>query len=105
MVTFIRKPIVVFFIAAILLSSIFFLIPINIFDGEYTFNVNGIITKIPTKMSLSYFIGIGASPEETKDVVEFKLLPMGYFLAFLMLFAFPALIAYRVHIANQASKD
>lgn len=103
MVTFFRNPFVVFLIATVIISSIFFLIPINIFDGEYTFNVNGIITKIPAKMSLSYFIGIGASAEETKDVVDFKLLPMGYFLAFLMLVAFPALIAYRVHIANQSS--
>ena len=52
-------------------------------------------------MSLSYFIGIGASPEDLKDVVGFRLLPMGYFLVFLMLFALPILIAYRVHVSNQ----
>jgi hypothetical protein len=100
----IRKPIVVFFLAMICLSAIFFFIPVNVFDGEYTFRVNGVTFTEKTKMSLSYFIGIGASPEELKDVVSFRLVPMGYFMAFLLIGAFPALIAYRVHIANQQEK-
>jgi hypothetical protein len=99
--SYLRKPVVVFFIAMIGLSAVFFLVPINLFDAEYTFNVNGISTVAEAKMSLSYFIGIGASPEDLKDVVGFRLLPMGYFLVFLMLFALPVLIAYRVHVGNQ----
>jgi hypothetical protein len=99
--SFLRKPVVVFFLTMIGLSAVFFLIPINIFDGEYTFKVNGIVFSEEAKMSLSYFIGIGTSPEDLKDVVGFRLLPMGYFLVFLMLVAFPILIAYRVHVANQ----
>ena len=99
--SYLRKPVVVFFIAMIGLSAVFFLIPINLFDAEYTFNVNGFEFSKDVKMSLSYFIGIGASPEDLKDVVGFRLLPMGYFLVFLMLFALPVLIAYRVHVGNQ----
>lgn len=102
--SFFRKPVVVFFLAAFVLSAIFFLIPINVFDGEYTFNVNGVTFTHKAKMSLSYFVGIGASAEETKDVVSFKLVPMGYFMVFLFLGALPGLIAYRVHIANQQEK-
>lgn len=98
--SFFSKPIVVYFLATIMLSAVFFLIPINIFDGVYTFKVNGITFAAEAKMSLSYFIGIGAVPSDLQDVVSFKLLPMGYLLVFLFLVALPILIAYRVHIAN-----
>jgi len=97
-----RKPIMVFFLAVILVSALFFLVPINLFDGMMVFD--GIAGPVKTKLSLSYFIGIGASPEETAGVRDFYLLPMGYLLAFLLIIAFPALIAYRVHIANQQEK-
>ena len=98
--SFLSKPIVVYFLATIILSAIFFLIPINIFDGVYTFKVNGITFAAEAKMSLSYFIGIGAGPGELKDVVSYELLPMGYLLVFLFLVALPILIAYRVNLAN-----
>lgn len=101
MQSFIRKPVVAFFIAFLLLSAIFFLVPINMFDAEYTFSENGIVWSEKTTMSLSYFIGIGITPEDMAGVVSFKLLPMGYLLAFLILIALPGLIAYRVHLANQ----
>ena len=98
--SFFSKPIVVYFLATIILSAVFFLIPINIFDGIYTYKVNGITFAAEVKMSLSYFIGIGANPADMKDVVSYELKPMGYFLVFLFLVALPILIAYRVHIAN-----
>ena len=97
----IRKPIVIFFIAFFILAAIFFLVPVNLFDAEYTFNENGAIRVVKTKMALSYFIGIGADEQQMKNVVSFRLLPMGYFLVFLFQVALPALIAYRIHLANQ----
>jgi hypothetical protein len=103
--SFISKPIVVFFIAMISVAAIFFLIPINLFDGEYTFKVNGVVFTETAKMSLSYFIGVGISPEDLKDVIDFRLNAAGYFLAFLFIFAFPALIAYRIYIANTQEKE
>ncbi len=100
MSSFFSKPIVVYFLATILLSAVFFLIPINIFDGIYTYKVNGITFAAEAKMSLSYFIGIGTNPADLQDVVSFELSAMGYLLVFLFLVALPILIAYRVHIAN-----
>ena len=105
MSSFFSKPIVVYFIATIILSAIFFLIPINIFDGVYTFKVNGITFAAEAKMSLSYFIGIGSAASDLQDVVSFKLVPMGYLLVFLFLVALPILIAYRVHIANNQREN
>lgn len=103
--SFLSKPIVVFFLAAIGLSAIFFLIPLNLFEGVYTFKVNGVEFTEEAKMSLSYFIGIGITPADLKDVVDFKLTSTGYLLVFLFLFCLPALIAYRVHIANTQEKN
>jgi Zn-dependent protease len=97
----IRKPIVAYLIALLFLSAIFFLIPINLFDGEIVFRYNGVEFTERAKLSLSYFIGIGASAEETKDVVSFHLIGQGYLMVFLILGALPGLIAYRVHVANQ----
>ncbi len=100
MSTVFRKPVVVFFLTVLILSTIFFLIPVEVFDGEYIYNVNGIKAVREAKLSLSYFIGIG-SPKETMYLVSYRLVPMGYFMVFLFLFALPLLIAYRVHLANQ----
>ena len=93
-----RKPTVSFFVAMISIAAILFLIPISLFDGEVLFSHTS--TWQPLKLSLSYFIGIGVSQEDLAGVEDFRLVGMGYILAVLLLFAFPLLIAYRVHIAN-----
>lgn len=100
----IRKPVAVFVLTMILVSTILFTLPINLFDGEVIYNVNGFEYSRPMKMSLSYFIGLGISDEDLLDVKSFHLVGMGYFMVVLMLFAFPALIAYRVWIGNQPKK-
>ena len=94
----------VFVLTLILVSTILFTLPINLFDGEVVYDVNGVEFTEPIKMSLSYFIGLGISNEDLVDVKSFHLVGMGYFMVFLMLIAFPALIAYRVWIGNQPKK-
>lgn len=98
-----KKYLLIFLICSLVVSAIFFLIPINLFDGEIVFeNANGVaLQPIKAKLSLSYFIGIGASTEDLKGVKDFYLLPMGYFFAFLMIFGLPALISYRIYLNNQ----
>lgn len=98
---FFRNPYAVFVIALLFVSTILFTIPVNLFDGEITFNVDGHVFTEKAKLSLSYFIGIGASGDEVKDVVSFRLVGMGYLLAGLLIVGLPALIGYRVWIANQ----
>lgn len=98
---FFRNPYAVFLIALLFVSTILFTIPINLFDGEITFNVGGHVFTEKAKLSLSYFIGIGASGDDLKDVESFRLVGMGYLLAGLLMIALPALIGYRVWIANQ----
>jgi len=101
MKAFLRKPSTVFFLSMLVVAAILFLVPINLFDGEITYHdAQGNYTN-EAKLSLSYFIGIGASEADLRDVVNFKLHFEGYLLAGLFLVAFPLLIAYRVKIANQ----
>ncbi len=100
-----KRYIIVFFVCMLAVSAIFFLFPINLFDGEIVFEVNGVEFTEKAKLSLSYFIGIGASEEQTQDVKDFYLLPAGYLVAFLMTVGLPAIIAYRVYLKNQQKKD
>ena len=100
---FFRNPFAVFVIAMVAITVIFFTIPINLFDGEITFaNEFGAPYTVKAKLSLSYFIGIGASAEDLKGVISFRLVGMGYLLVGLFTVGLPALIGYRVWIANQS---
>jgi Zn-dependent protease len=102
--TGIKKYALIFGITCCIMSALFFLIPINLFDGEITFAKGTIERTVEAKLSLSYFIGIGASKADLQDVKEFHLLPMGYFFAFLMLFALPGLVAYRFYLSDENKK-
>jgi len=81
-----------------LLAAIFFLFPINLFDGVIVLE-NGIQTiekEVP--LSLSYFIGMGYEPEDMVGIKEFYLTWKGIFMAFIFIFGFPALLAYRFYL-------
>jgi hypothetical protein len=88
----------------LLFTFVFFLIPINLFEGEIVFKIGENEVKETAKISLSYFIGIGAGPKETEGVLDFYLLPLGYFNAFLILIALPILISYRFFLSNEKKK-
>ncbi|MBI2258626.1 MAG: hypothetical protein HYU67_06975 [Flavobacteriia bacterium] len=81
-----------------IVALILFLFPINLFEGEIVFELNGNRFTENAKLSLSYFIGIGASASETKDVVDFNLLPLGFLNVFFLLFCLPLLISYRFYL-------
>lgn len=99
-----KKYILIAFVLALIFAAILFLIPINLFEGEIVFNRNGAAFPVKAKISLSYFIGIGASAEDTKDVLDFYLLPLGYMNVFLLLGALPSLISYRIYLLHQKKK-
>ena len=102
-----KKDILVFSLCFLAIAAIFFLIPINMFDGEIIFEkVNGVeLMPAKAKLSLSYFIGIGAGKEELKGIKDFHLLPMGYFFAFLMLVGIPGLITFRLNLNRQKKES
>lgn len=75
------------------------------FDGEIVLESYGMERVVETKLSLSYFIGIGINADDLKGVKEFHLTSMGYFLAFLMIIMLPFLIAIRVGLHEQSSSE
>jgi hypothetical protein len=96
-----NNPWNVFALGVILLTSIFFLFRIDLFPGE-------IITKnkiYSCDISLSYFIGMGGTKEQFSNIESFHLLPKGYALAIVILFGFPGLIAYRIHLGKQKKQN
>lgn len=105
MKSFLGKPFNVFLVLFVFLALIFFLIPINLFDGVIVLK-NGIQEElIDTPLALSYFIGIGYSNEDLVGVKDFYLVPKGYMMAFLFIFCVPALAAYRVHLWKQKDES
>jgi hypothetical protein len=94
------KPILIFFIGVVVMSMLFFLIRINIFDGEVVY-VSGIQKEvIKAPISLSYFLGIGYTDKEIEGIESFRLLPTGYLMTFVLIIGLPALIAYRIHLGK-----
>ena len=98
-----KNPIFVFAFGVILTSAIFFLFPINLFDGEIVYEEGLRTWKEKANISLSYFIGIGAEKEliDQLGVKDFYLLPRGYILACILILGFPGIWAYRTYIRNK----
>lgn len=95
-----KRPIIIFLILSMTLALIFFLIPINIFDGAIVIQdeFGEYIEQRP--ISLSYFIGIGYDNQELidKNIKDFYLTTKGIVMAFVFTLGLPALLAYRTHL-------
>ncbi|NRA13144.1 MAG: hypothetical protein HRT57_14440 [Crocinitomicaceae bacterium] len=93
-----KKPLIVFAVLSGVLASIFFLFPINLFDGVYVVD-NGLqhYTR-DINLSLSNFVGIGIEGMEELGIVDFYLKPQGYIIAAIMIFGIPGLFAYRMYL-------
>lgn len=95
------KPINTFLILFVALILLFFLFPINLFDGEIVVK-NGLQTiKQQRPLSLSYFIGLGYDESDMDIIKDFYLLPKGYMMAFLFILGIPSLVAYRVSLGKK----
>ncbi len=100
-----KKYVPVFLITFIVISLLLFIFPINLFDGEiiYQSGIQERVIKAP--LSLSYFIGLGYDESDMVGVKSFYLLPVGYLMAFLFLFAIPALVSYRVQLGKSKKQQ
>lgn len=95
-----KRPIVLFLILSLALALIFFLLPINIFDGAIVVQdeFGEYIDQRP--ISLSYLIGIGYDNQDlmNKNIKDFYLTTKGIVMAFIFILGFPGLLAYRVYL-------
>lgn len=96
-----KKPLAVFLISTIILASCFFLLPINLFDGVIEYEEAFRSYSVNTRLSLSYFIGIGYDPEDLLNVKRFYLTGQGVFMAFVFIIGIPALIAFRLYLRTK----
>jgi hypothetical protein len=93
-----KKPLFVFLISMILIGLPLFLFPINLFQGVIVYQEGLVETTVEAPLSLSYFIGLGYSPDDLMGIKSFLLKPGGYLLATLLILGIPGLIAYRVNL-------
>ena len=99
-----KRVFLIFLLAffAIAIPLCFF--PIEIFPGEvvlYTGNKSKPIHTEEAELSLSYFFGYGYDSKDLLGIKSFYLTPKGYFLAFVVLFGIPFLIAYRSFLKKE----
>ncbi len=97
-----RKPIVLFSVLAFVLACLFFLLPINVFDGGLIVE-DGFGEYLDERpISLSYFIGMGYDSQDLieNNVKDFYLTTKGVVMAFVFILGFPALLAYRMHLKS-----
>ncbi len=76
------------------------LFPIKLFNGIIVLDTSLGEQIFPTKLSLSYFFGIGYEKSDLEGVKDFYLTTQGKILVALILFALPALVAYRVYLSK-----
>lgn len=100
-----QKPLPLFLLVALIVCTILFTLPLNLFDGEIVFARNDVEVVRPIKLSLSYFIGLWIDQHDLLDVKTFYLTGTGYLLVGLMTVGFPALITYRIWLTQQNKKQ
>jgi Zn-dependent protease len=96
-----KKPILIFMATSLLLLAIFFLFPINLFDGEIVRVEKHREYIVQAPLSLSYFIVIGYDAEDMTDVKTFYLTVKGAVIAVIFTIGIPAVLAYRIHLRNK----
>ncbi|MBL4862681.1 MAG: hypothetical protein JKY09_06665 [Crocinitomicaceae bacterium] len=99
-----KKTLVIFFVTSFVLALIFFIFPINIFDGEVVRSSGLQEVTIPMRLSLSYFIGLGYDQGDMDMIKDFYLTTKGWLTAVIFIFGFPALFAYRMHLRDTKKK-
>lgn len=96
-----KKSIILYGALVVTISCVLFFLPINLFDGEVHYKYGVYDYTVKENLSLSYFLGIGANPSQTNGVVDFYLLPIGYLLAFMVIFVLPAILTYRIKLKKK----
>lgn len=100
-----KKALIVFGISVVVVGVILCVVPIELFNGEVTWLLNGEEQTFEQNLSLSYFFGIGIEGEQLNYVKSFRLTGQGWMLAFIMIVGIPGLIAYRMYLKGTVSKE
>ena len=96
-----KRSLAIFIVCAFILSVIFFVFPINIFDGQIDYLEPQREYTINTQLSLSYFIGLGYDEADMEFVEAFRLTMKGWLTAIIFIFGLPGLLAYRISMKKK----
>ncbi|HIP32866.1 MAG TPA: hypothetical protein EYG86_08900 [Crocinitomicaceae bacterium] len=93
-----KNPWVVFIGLSTILAIVFFVFPINLFDGVIIYKSGLQEMNVERPLSLSYFIGLGFDKADMIGVEDFYLTLKGKVMAAIFILGFPAMLAYKVHL-------
>ena len=102
---FFKKPLNLFLLLSFVLAAIFFLLPLNLFDGVIEYEEGIRSFKEETPLSLSYFIGLGYEESDMEFVKDFYLTTKGVVMAFIFILGVPGIISYRVHLGAKKTTE
>jgi hypothetical protein len=100
-----KKAFLVFGISTVVVAIILCVVPVELFNGEVTWIMNGEEKTYTQNLSLSYFFGIGVDEAQLKYVKSFRLTGQGWMLAFIFIVGIPGLIAYRLYLKNSSTEE
>jgi hypothetical protein len=93
-----RRALAIFFGTSLGLALLFFLFPINLFDGVIVYKDGIREINENANLSLSYFIGVGYDEADMAQIQDFYLTVKGKIIAFIFIFGFPGVLAYRSYL-------
>ena len=99
-----KKIWVIFAITSLVLAAIFFLFPINLFDGVIIEQRGELVLRHQRPISLSYFIGMGYDESDMEFIKDFYLTTKGIFMAVVFILGLPALLAYRIYLKSKSAE-
>lgn len=100
-----KKSLIIFGISVVVLTAVFCCVPIDMFDGEVIYKLNGKDIVLKQKLSLSYFFGIGLGETDMSAIKSFRLTGMGWILVFIFIIGIPGLISYRFYLKWTTPKE
>lgn len=92
-----RKAWLSFILTFLIIALPLFLFPINLFDGIIVVQQGWQKASIETRLSLSYFIGMGLNEGDLNDITDFYLTARGWIMVLLLLIGLPLLVALRMN--------
>ena len=95
-----QRSLIIFFGLTLILATVFFTLPINLFDGEIVIEEPHREYTIQARLSLSYFIGIGYEEADMLHVKDFYLTTKGVLMAVIFIVGLPAILAYRSSLSR-----
>ena len=93
----VKKPIIIALILSSILATLFFTLPINLFDGVIVYKEGISTINVEKQLSLSYFVGLGFEEADMSNVDSFYLTLKGKVMAVIFIFGFPSLLAVRMY--------